>query len=134
MAALHLFLAARGHAVVAQVIEAELGVGAVGDVAIVLRAPFGGRLIAQDAADGQAQELINRAHPFAVARGQIIVDRDDVDAAAAQGVEIDGHGGDEGFAFAGGHFGDFALMQGDAADELDIKGDHLPVRGRGRGR
>ena len=38
MAALHLVLAAGGHAVVAQVIEAEFGVGAVGDVAIILRA------------------------------------------------------------------------------------------------
>jgi hypothetical protein len=36
MAALHLLLLAGGHAVVAQVIEAELAVRAVGDVAAVL--------------------------------------------------------------------------------------------------
>ena len=129
MAALHLFLAAHGHAVVAQVIEAEFGVGAVGDVAVVLLAPHGGGLVAQDAADGQAQKPIDRPHPFAVARRQIIVDGDDMDAAAGQGVEINRHGGDERFAFAGRHFRDLALVQGDAAHQLHVEGDHLPFEG-----
>ena len=82
----------------------------------------------QDAADGQAQKPVNRAHPFAVARRQVIVDRDDMHAAAGQGVEINRQGGDQGLAFAGGHFGDLALVQGDAADQLDVKGDHLPFQ------
>ena len=72
------------------------------------------RLVVQDAADGQAEKLINRAHPLTVARGQVIVDGDDMDAAAGQGVEIDGQGGNQRLAFAGGHFGDFARVQGDS--------------------
>ena len=126
MAALDLLLLAGGHAVVAQVVEAELGVGAVGDVAVVLLAPHAGRLVVQDAADRQAEELIDRAHPLAVARRQVIVHRDDVDAAPAQGVEIDRERGDERLAFAGGHFGDSACVQGIAADELHVERDHLP--------
>ena len=77
MAALDLFFLARGHAVVAQIIEAELGVRAVGDVAIVLLAADARRLVVQNAADGQAEKFVNRAHPFGVARGEVIVDRHD---------------------------------------------------------
>ena len=85
MAALDLLLFARGHAVVAQIIEAELGVGAVGDVAVVLLAADTGRLVVQNAADRQAEELIDRAHPFAVARRQVIVHGDDVHARGRSG-------------------------------------------------
>ena len=106
MAALHLFFQAAGHAVVAQIIEAKLGVRAVGDVAGILGAAFGGRLIVQNAADGQAEKPINRAHPFAVAGGEVIIDRDDVHAASAEGIEINGQRGDQRLAFAGGHFRD----------------------------
>ena len=111
VAALDLVLFARGHAVVAEVIETELGVGAVGDVAIVLFAADPGRLVVQDAADGQAEKFINRPHPFGIARGEVIVDGDDVHAAAGEGVEINGQGGDEGFAFAGGHFSDAPAVE-----------------------
>ena len=41
IAPLNLLVLARGHAVVAQIIEAEFAIGAVGDVAIVLRPAVG---------------------------------------------------------------------------------------------
>jgi len=74
------------------------------------------------------KKLVNRAHPFAVARRQIVVDGDDMDAAAGEGVEINGHGGHQGFAFAGGHFRDLALVQRDGADQLHVEGDHFPLQ------
>src|SRR6185437_13219635 len=40
-------------------------------------------------------------------------------------VEIAGEGGDEGFAFAGLHFADLALVENHAADELDVEVAHL---------
>ena len=59
---------------------------------------------------------------------------------AGQGVEVGGHGGHQGFAFTGLHFGDLALVQHDAADELDVEGAHpqdpdggFPGRGKGLG-
>ena len=134
MAALDLLLVRGGHAVVAQVIEAELGVGAVGDVAVVLLAADAGRLVVQDAADRQAQELVNRAHPLAVARGQVIVDRDHVHAAAGQGVQVDRQGGDQGLAFAGGHFRDPARVQRVAADQLHVERNHVPFQRDARAR
>ncbi len=42
----------------------------------------------------------------------------------ASGVEVAGEGGDEGFAFAGLHFGDFAGVEDHAADELDVEVAH----------
>ena len=49
-----------------------------------------------------------------------------MDAAPAQGVEIDRQRGDERFAFTGGHFRDPARMQGITANKLDVERDHLP--------
>ena len=72
-------------------------------------------------ADGQAEELVDLAHPVGVAPGQVVVDGDDVDALAGQGVEIDGQGGDQGLALAGLHLGDVALVQDHAADQLHVE-------------
>ena len=71
------------------------------------------------------------AHPLAVALGQVVVDRDDVDAPAGQRVQIGGQGGHQGLALAGLHLGDAALVQHDAAHQLHPVGAHAqhPVRG-----
>ena len=50
-----------------------------------------------------------------------------VDALAAQGVEVDGHGRGERLALAGLHLGDLTLVQGDTAHDLHVEGPH-PVR------
>ena len=75
-------------------------------------------------------------HPLAVALGKVVVDGDDVDAVARQGVEVAGQHGDEGLAFAGLHLRDAALVQYDAADELHGVGlhpQHAPGRLAGSG-
>ena len=70
--------------VVAQIIEAELVVGAVGDVAAVGVLALLIVEIVDDDADGQAEELVEAAHPFGVAFGEVIVDGDDVNALAVR--------------------------------------------------
>ena len=65
--------------------------------------------------------MIDAAHPFGVAAGEIIVDGDDMHALASEGVEIGGERRDKGLAFAGAHFGDRALMQNHPANELNIE-------------
>ncbi len=107
--------------VVAQVVEAELVVGAVGDVGGVGGAPLGRLQPVHDDADGEPEERVDAPHPFRVAAGEIVVDGDDVDAAAGERVQIDGEGGDEGLAFAGLHLGDRAFVQHHAADELHVE-------------
>ena len=120
MPALHHVLEPVLH-IVAQIVETELIVGAVSHVAVVLVLAFGVVETVDDDADGKAEEFVDLAHPFGVALGQVIVDRDDVDAAAAKRVEIDRKSGDQRLAFAGLHFRDLALVQHHAADELDVE-------------
>jgi len=110
--------------VVAKVVEAELVVGAVGDVGGVGFATLLVGEIVDDDADGEAEEAVDLAHPLGVALGEVIVDGDDVDAVAGESVEIAGERGDEGFAFAGLHLGDFAGVKDHAADHLDVKVTH----------
>ena len=87
VAALHAVLELPGH-VVAQVVEAELVVGAVGDVGGVLLAAGGRVHVGEDHAHLEAEEAVHPAHPLRVALGQVVVDRDDVHALAGQRVEV----------------------------------------------
>ena len=107
--------------VVAQIVEAELVVGAVGDVAEIGLLALHVVEVVDDAADREAEKPVDLAHPFGVAAGEIVVDRDDVHPVAGQGVEIDRQGRDQGLAFAGLHLGDHAAMQDDAAHQLHVE-------------
>ena len=60
-----------------------------------------------------------------VAVGQVVVDGDDVDALAFERVQVSGQGSDQGLAFTGAHFGDFAAVQDDAADQLHVEVAHV---------
>ena len=108
-----------GDHVVAQIVKAQLVVGAVGHVGGIRLAAFVIVQAMDDQADRQAQVAVDLAHPFAVAGGQVIVDRDDMNAAASQGIQVDRQGRDQGFAFTSLHFGDSTLMQDNAANQLN---------------
>ena len=89
MAALHHVLEPVLH-VVAQIVEAELVVGAVGDVARI-----GGLALlvvepVHDHADGEPEEAVDLAHPFGVALGEVVVDGHDMHAPAGERVEVHG--------------------------------------------
>ena len=70
--------------------------------------------------DAQAEEVVELAHGRGIAARQVIVDRHHMHALAGQRIQIDRQGRDQGFAFAGAHFGDTAGVQHHAADQLDI--------------
>ena len=123
MAALYALLGAGDH-VVAQVVETELGVGAVGDVCLVGRTLELERHIVLEQTDGHPQVLIDAAHPLGVALGKVIIDSNDVHALAGNSVEVAGQRGDERLAFAGLHLGDMPLVQRHGADELYVKVTH----------
>ena len=84
VAALDLLVLGGGHAVIAEVVEAELGVGSVSNVAGVFGAAIPWWHLVLDRADGQAEEAEKRAHPLGVALGEVVVDGDDVDAEAGE--------------------------------------------------
>ncbi|MNG91398.1 hypothetical protein D3C79_503070 [compost metagenome] len=120
---LELLVLAERH-VVAQVVEPEFVVGAVGDVGCIGGALFFRRLEGRDDTDRQTEELVQRAHPVGVTARQVVVDGDHMHALAGQCVEVDGQGTDQGLAFTGAHFCDHTLVQGHAADQLHIEMAH----------
>ncbi len=152
-ASLHL-LGEVQHHVVPQVVEAELVVGAVGDVGLVgfptahrpqvlialivghvVRVEEEGRLVL-DNPHREPQEMVDGPHPLGVALGQVIVDGDQVTPLAFQSVEVEGQGGNQGLALAGSHLGHLALVQHHAAHQLHVEVAHargalgrLPHRG-----
>ena len=102
--ALHAVLEVELH-VVAQVVEAEFVVGAVGDIGGVGFAALVVIEIVHDHADREAQEAVELAHPLGVALGQIVVDRDHVHATPAERVQINRKRCDQSLALAGLHLG-----------------------------
>ena len=81
VSALHLVGQSRRH-VVAQVVEAELVVRAVGDVAGVV-SPFERRLLAvarDHQPDAEAEEVVDPTHPFGVEPSEVVVHGDDAHA------------------------------------------------------
>ena len=61
-------------------------------------------------------------HPLGVPLGQVVVDGDDVDAIAADRVEVGGKDTGERLALTGPHLGDVAQVQRGAAHQLDVEG------------
>ena len=68
---------------IAQVIEHELFVGAIGDVTCVSALPFLGRLSVLDQPDGETERIVDGCELLGVAACEIVVDRDDMNGAAA---------------------------------------------------
>jgi hypothetical protein len=126
--------------VVPEIVESEFVIGAVSDIRPISPAALVVVQAVDNSVHRESQKAVNAAHPLGIPAGQVVVDRDDVHALASQGVEVGGHGGHQGFSFTGLHFGDFALVQHEAADELDVEGTHpqhpdrsFPGRGKGFG-
>ena len=120
VAALDALLERDGH-VVAQVVEAELRVRPVGDVAVVGGLPLREGEHVLDRSDRHPQPLEHAAVPLRVALGQVVVDRDEVDAGAGERVQVERRAGDEGLPLAGLHLGDVALVEDDAAHQLHVE-------------
>ncbi len=110
--------------VVAQVVEAEFVIGAVGDVGQIGRLLFFVGLLRHHHARAHAQEAVQAAHPFGVAARQVVVHRDHVDALAGDRVQVDRQRSHEGLAFARAHFSDLAAVQGDTAQHLHVEVAH----------
>ena len=110
--------------VVAEVVEAELVIGTESHVAAIGVLSLGEIHIMGNKAYGEAQEFIKMAHPLAVALGQVVVHRNHVHTLAGEGIQVHRQGCHQGLAFTGAHFGNAALVEAHAADELHIKVAH----------
>jgi hypothetical protein len=124
VAALHVLREVELH-VVAQVVEPELVVRPVRDVAPVGGLPLLVVEVVLDHADRHAEEAVDASHPLGVAAREVVVHRDDVDALAGERVEVGGQRRDERLAFAGLHFRDLAAVEHHAADQLHVEVPHV---------
>jgi hypothetical protein len=110
-----------GH-VVAQVVEPELVVGAVGDVgevrlALVVRVCCG-----VDDADLSPRNSVDRPIHSASRLARYSLTVTTWTPSPGQGVEVDRHRRGEGLALTGLHLGDVAAVQREAAEDLDVVG------------
>ncbi|MNQ14086.1 hypothetical protein D3C85_270250 [compost metagenome] len=122
-AALHAFARFVDH-IVAQEVETEFIVGAIGDVGVV-RLLLGAVLHLRHVhASRQAQPCIQAAHGFGIALRQVIIDGDDMHALARQGIQVGGQGCHQGLALARAHLRDLTEMQDHAADHLHVEMAH----------
>ena len=117
---LHKLLLINDH-VIAEVVKAQLVIGNIGDIAVVLRPSLLGFHRLKDAAHGQPEEAVDFTHPVRITVGQIVIDCDDAHAPSLQRIQVCGKRTDEGLAFTGLHFGNTALVKDHTADQLDAE-------------
>ena len=119
MGALDHLLGVHDH-VVPQIVEPELAVRPVGDVRPVGLVALLRRHVGVDNTDGEPKKVVDRGHPGGVALGQVVVDRNQVDALPGKRVQDHGQRGHEGLPLAGPHLGDAPVVQGHASDQLHV--------------
>jgi hypothetical protein len=124
-----------GH-VVAQVVEAELGVRPVRDVAAVGLAPLRERHEILDEADRAAEHLVDGPRPLRIALREVVVHGHEVNTASGEAVQVERLHGDERLSLARLRLGDVALVEDDPAHELDVEEPHAdrPPEGLAHGR
>ena len=111
--------------VVAQIVEAELVIRAIADVAAISLLSLRVGHVVLDDADGETEELEELAHPIRVAPGKIVVDGDDVNTLARERVQVDRERCDESLALARFHLSDATFVEHNPTDELHVEMTHL---------
>ena len=144
MTALHAFCQRHGQ-VIAQIIKTKFAVGSVNDICFIgFSAVHQCKLVQIFTGIGfvqvdqecflaifcavchlqhthtQSERIIDGSHPAGITAGQVIIDGHQMNTAPGEGIQIHRQGGDQSFAFTGAHFSNLAVMQGHAADHLDI--------------
>ena len=74
-----------------------------------------------DGSNRQSKRAEERERPVAVALHQVVIHGDHVHLHLLKARQVAGERADDGFTFAGLHFGDLTFTQDDAADDLHIE-------------
>jgi hypothetical protein len=72
----------------------------------------------------ETERVVYRTHPLGVPFCEVVIHRDNVDAFFFEGIQIDGKGGNKGFPFTCFHLCNCALMEYNAAEDLNVKVSH----------
>ena len=110
----------RADHVVAQVVKAQLVVGAVGDIAgiglfTLRRTHFG-----KNDANGKTKPAVHTTHHLRVTLSQVVVNRHDVHALALKRIEVGRQQRGQGLALTGAHLSNVAEVQGGTAHDLHL--------------
>ena len=124
--ALHHLRGVGRHAIIAKVVKTEFAVRTVGDIASILCATFCRAHRVLNAAHRQTEIGEQMPHELRVTTCQIIVYRHQVCRLTRQGIQVQREGRHQGLTFTRLHFGNLTLVQHDTADNLHIKGNHIP--------
>jgi hypothetical protein len=111
--------------VVAEIVETELVVRAVSDVAGVGDLPFLIVEVVLNHANRHPQEPIDTPHPFRVAACKVIVHGDNVNAFPLERIQVGRQRRNQRLPLARFHLGDFSAVQNDAAYELHVEMAHV---------
>ena len=117
--ALHELLLVYDH-IVPKIIESELVIRGVRDIAIICGAPLVRSEVVDDASDGKPKERIYFPHPLAVSLRKVVVYGDKVYAFSRKCVQVRGERRYERLSFTRFHLGDPALMKHDTAEQLHV--------------
>jgi hypothetical protein len=115
---------------IAQVVEGDLLVAAIGDVTAVGRAARLRVHALPDAAHAEAERAIDRPHRLGIALGEVVVHRDDVHRAPSERGGRSGQRRGERLALAGLHFRNHAVQHRPAADQLHVEVPLADAAGR----
>ena len=109
------------HEKIAEIVEASLFRGDVGDAGAVGRSPRAGRHPLLNVGNRQSEQSIDRPHPIGVAPGQVVVERQYVHTAIGESVEHRRHHGRQRLSFTGLHLHDMSGVESQARDDLFIE-------------
>ena len=121
--ALHTVGYFRDH-VVAQIIEAELVIRAVGNVAGVSRLLSVMVKLREVHAGGETESGIKPPHPLRIAGCKVVVHGHHMNALAFKRIQVGRKGCHQCLSLTGAHLRDLALVQNHATHQLDIKMAH----------
>jgi hypothetical protein len=107
--------------VVAQIVEAELRVRAVGDIGLVGGLAWSEGHHVLDVGGAHAEHGEDGLGPGLVALCEVVVRRHEMHAVAGERVQVHRLRRDEGLSLAGLHLGDVALVEDDAAHQLHVE-------------
>ena len=106
---------------VAEQVEADLADRRVGHLGRVGGSPLLGRRLLADAADRDAEQVVDRAHPVGVPAGQVVVHRRHLHRPAGQRVPGRGQRAGQRLALAGGHLGHVPVEHDQRAEQLHVE-------------
>ena len=79
-----------------------------------------------NAPDGESEHFVDFTHPLRVTASKVVVYGHEMNAAPGERIQVNRTGCDQSFALTGRHLGNFAFVQDDSTNELNIEMNHVP--------